>query len=85
MCFNKQITQFDLYTQQQVYLFLQDLRQQLDRLLEDKIIHPGVTTWSRTEKEGALMHAILELISTEESVGGKDVKYHRKSRLGHNS
>ncbi|PVD36953.1 hypothetical protein C0Q70_03946 [Pomacea canaliculata] len=64
---------------------VKDLRQQLDRLLEDKIIHPGVTTWSRTEKEGALMHAILELISTEESVGGKDAKYHRKSRLGHNS
>nr|KAG5698926.1 hypothetical protein BaRGS_024847 [Batillaria attramentaria] len=46
-----------------------DLRRQLDRLLEEKIVRPGVTNWNETEKEGALMRAIAELISTEESEG----------------
>ena len=49
---------------------LQDLRRQLDRLLEEKIVRPGVTSWNESEKEGALMRAIAELISTEEAEGG---------------
>lgn len=49
---------------------LQDLRQQLDKLLEEKIVRPGVTNWNESEKEGALMRAIAELISTEEAEGG---------------
>ncbi|KAK7094211.1 hypothetical protein V1264_007863 [Littorina saxatilis] len=49
---------------------VKDLRRQLDRLLEEKIVRPGVTNWNETEKEGALMRAIAELISTEEVEGG---------------
>ncbi|XP_076451266.1 ATP-dependent DNA/RNA helicase DHX36-like [Babylonia areolata] len=50
---------------------VKDLRQQLDRLLEEKIVRPGVTNWNESEKEGALMRAIAELISTEEVDGGE--------------
>ncbi|KAL8564469.1 hypothetical protein ACOMHN_017611 [Nucella lapillus] len=52
---------------------VKDLRRQLDRLLEEKIVRPGVTSWNKSQKEGALMHAIAELISTEEvaPVGGE--------------
>ena len=39
---------------------------ELDRLLEHKIRHPGITDWNCRDKEGALMHAILDLITTEE-------------------
>ena len=33
-------------------------------------MRPGVTSWNESEKEGALMRAIAELISTEEAEGG---------------
>lgn len=42
------------------------LRQKLDNLLEEKITKTGVTNWDKTTKEGALMHAITDLITMEE-------------------
>ena len=39
---------------------------ELDKLLEYKITHPGVTDWNPRDKEGALMRAITDLITTEE-------------------
>ncbi|XP_060066798.1 ATP-dependent DNA/RNA helicase DHX36-like [Ylistrum balloti] len=47
---------------------VKDLRQQLDRILEEKIKQPGVTNWSKNSREGAVMCAIIELITTEEVV-----------------
>ena len=38
----------------------------MDKLLEYKITHPGVTNWNPREKEGALMTAMLELLTTED-------------------
>ena len=46
-------------------LSLQDLRAELDKLLSYKITHPGVTNWNQKDKEGALLHAITDLIITE--------------------
>jgi hypothetical protein len=43
------------------------LRVELDKLLEYKITHPGVTQWNDRDKEGALLQAILDLIITEEN------------------
>ena len=47
-------------------MFLQGLRFELDKLLEYKITHPGPTNWNPKEKEGALMTALLELLTTED-------------------
>ncbi|CAG0879878.1 unnamed protein product [Darwinula stevensoni] len=52
-----------------VYLILtfccmQQLRGELDKLLEYKISHPGVTQWDPETKEGAILRAIVELITT---------------------
>ena len=48
-------------------------------------MRPGVTSWNESEKEGALMRAIAELISTEEAeggVGGGDVGGRGGGRYG---
>ena len=45
---------------------VKQLRAELDKLLEYKITHPGPTNWSESSKEGALMRAIIDLISREE-------------------
>ena len=63
---------------------LQDLRKQLDNLLEEKISRPGVTNWDPRSKEGAVLQAITSLITTEEtqSYHPSDFNsktYHRKS------
>ena len=41
---------------------------ELDNLLERRILHPGVTSWDPKTKDGALMRAISDLITTEESL-----------------
>nr|CAD7460824.1 unnamed protein product [Timema tahoe] len=45
---------------------VKDLRNRLDGLLEHKVTHPGVIDWSRTSEEGALLRAIIELITYED-------------------
>ena len=40
------------------------LRSRLDELLEYKISHPGIIDWN-SGREGALMRAIVELLSSE--------------------
>ena len=45
---------------------LQELRKERDKLLQEKIINPGVTDWSANSKEGALLNAIINLVTTEE-------------------
>ncbi|KAK7086920.1 ATP-dependent RNA helicase dhx29 [Halocaridina rubra] len=44
---------------------VQSLRAELDGLLEYKISHPGISRWDKTSKEGALLHMIVDLISSE--------------------
>ncbi|XP_021366519.1 ATP-dependent RNA helicase DHX36-like isoform X2 [Mizuhopecten yessoensis] len=61
---------------------VKDLRQQLDRILEEKIKRPGVTDWSKKSREGAVMCAILELLTTEEVVKYED---HRDQHQGQRS
>lgn len=51
---------------------LQSLRTQLDELLEYKISHPGVTRWNKSSKEGALLHTIVDLISSEKISSSQD-------------
>ena len=41
------------------------LRSHLDELLEHKISYPGVSDWSSDCREGALLQAIVELLSSE--------------------
>ncbi|XP_066989713.1 ATP-dependent DNA/RNA helicase DHX36-like isoform X1 [Macrobrachium rosenbergii] len=48
---------------------VKSLREELDRLLEYKISHPGMTKWNRSSKEGALLHTIVDLISSEKITG----------------
>ena len=45
---------------------VKELRTELDKLLEYKIMHPGPTNWDESSKEGALMRAITSLMSREE-------------------
>lgn len=45
---------------------VKELRIELDKLLEHKISHPGATSWEESSKEGALMNAIINLVSREE-------------------
>ncbi|KAK3104587.1 hypothetical protein FSP39_005663 [Pinctada imbricata] len=45
---------------------VKDLRKQLDRLLEDKITRPGVTNWDPKSKEGAVLKAIIDVITQED-------------------
>ena len=52
------------------WFFLQELRYELDRLLEEKITNPGVTNWSGNSKEGALLTAIIHLVTTDEERRG---------------
>ncbi|CAL8147757.1 unnamed protein product [Orchesella dallaii] len=48
-----------------VFDLVQALRKHLDELLEEKITNPGPTCWHELSKEGALMRAIIELITAE--------------------
>ncbi|KAG7169810.1 ATP-dependent DNA/RNA helicase DHX36-like 1 [Homarus americanus] len=50
---------------QHVAHLVQNLRNELDRLLEYKISHPGMTQWGRSNKEGALLQTIVDLITSE--------------------
>ncbi|XP_033644979.1 ATP-dependent DNA/RNA helicase DHX36-like [Asterias rubens] len=45
---------------------VKDLRQELDRLLRQKINKPGMIQWGQDCKEGRIMQAIIDLITTEE-------------------
>ncbi|XP_069705785.1 ATP-dependent DNA/RNA helicase DHX36 [Periplaneta americana] len=45
---------------------VKELRKRLDQLLEYKITHPGTINWSRSSTEGAVMRAIIELITSED-------------------
>ena len=51
---------------EQVGSLIQELRYELNKLLEHKITHPGITSWDKKGKEGALMHAIVDLLMGEE-------------------
>jgi hypothetical protein len=42
-------------------------------VLSDKIKTPGSTNWSKTAKEGQVMRAILDLITTEDHGEIEDV------------
>lgn len=46
---------------------IKELRERMVKLLEYKISHPGTIDWSEDAKEGALLRAIIELISYEDS------------------
>ncbi|CAL4148794.1 unnamed protein product, partial [Meganyctiphanes norvegica] len=48
-----------------VATLVQSLRNELDKLLEYKISHSGMTQWDKGSKEGALLHTIVDLISSE--------------------
>lgn len=43
-----------------------ELREQLDEVLQSKITNPSPTNWFSNSKEGAVMRAIIELITAEE-------------------
>ncbi|XP_022251673.1 ATP-dependent RNA helicase DHX36-like [Limulus polyphemus] len=45
---------------------VKELREELDKLLQHKANHPGVTCWDPSTKEGALLKAIVELITSED-------------------
>ncbi|KAH9510375.1 ATP-dependent DNA/RNA helicase dhx36 [Bulinus truncatus] len=45
---------------------VKDLRCELDKLLSNKITHPGPTVWDNADSEGAIMNAIIDLIAGEE-------------------
>ncbi|PNF38309.1 ATP-dependent RNA helicase DHX36 [Cryptotermes secundus] len=45
---------------------VKELRTQLDQLLEYKISHPGTINWNRYSTEGAVLRAIIELITSED-------------------
>ncbi|XP_021919512.1 ATP-dependent RNA helicase DHX36-like isoform X2 [Zootermopsis nevadensis] len=45
---------------------VKELRTRLDRLLEYKITHPGTINWSCYSNEGAVLRAIIELITSED-------------------
>ena len=49
---------------------VKDLRKQLDKVLTRKITSPGVTSWDPSTSEGALMAAIADLITTEDTGKG---------------
>ncbi|XP_069121656.1 ATP-dependent DNA/RNA helicase DHX36-like [Argopecten irradians] len=61
---------------------VKDLRQQLDKILEEKIKHPGPTDWSKSSREGAIMSAITELLTTEILVNykGENIQTQRKEK-----
>lgn len=44
---------------------VKDLRKELDRLLDEKIKHPGSISWNNNCKEGAIMKAITDLITQD--------------------
>ena len=54
---------------------LQELREELDKLLEEKITNPGVTNWNANSKEGALLTAIINLVTTEEKQNQRNSDY----------
>ena len=45
----------------------QELRIELDRLLAYKVTHPGASCWQPQDKEGVLLQAIIDLITTEDT------------------
>ncbi|XP_069186180.1 ATP-dependent DNA/RNA helicase DHX36 isoform X2 [Procambarus clarkii] len=61
---------------QHVAHLIQSLRNILDQLLEHKISHPGMTRWEKSTKEGALLHTIVDLISSERSTSHDYQEYY---------
>ncbi|CAH1775187.1 unnamed protein product [Owenia fusiformis] len=53
---------------------VKELRYEFDALLEYKITHPCVTDWNPRSKEGALMRAIISLITTEMKITTEEHK-----------
>ncbi|CAG7729372.1 unnamed protein product [Allacma fusca] len=49
----------------QVFKIVDSLRTELDKFLEHKISNPGPTNWADLSKEGLLLKAIIQLITTE--------------------
>ncbi|XP_022089221.1 ATP-dependent RNA helicase DHX36-like [Acanthaster planci] len=45
---------------------VKELRFELDKLLQQKISQPGMTCWRQDTKEGRIMMAIIDLITTQE-------------------
>lgn len=54
--------------EESVAQLIKELRHRLDRLLEYKIAHPGVTNWKEGSDEGYLLRAIVELITHEDDL-----------------
>ncbi|KAK2193777.1 hypothetical protein NP493_5g02083 [Ridgeia piscesae] len=46
---------------------VKELRIELDRLLAYKVTHPGASCWQPQDKEGVLLQAIIDLITTEDA------------------
>ncbi|XP_038057794.1 ATP-dependent DNA/RNA helicase DHX36-like [Patiria miniata] len=51
---------------------VKDLRSELDKLLKQKINQPGMTCWGQDTKEGRIMQAIIDLITTQEDHSQSD-------------
>ncbi|KAK8738267.1 hypothetical protein OTU49_004134, partial [Cherax quadricarinatus] len=60
---------------QHVAHLVQSLRNVLDQLLEHKISHPRMTRWEKFTKEGALLHTIVDLISSEKRITEEPQEY----------
>ncbi|XP_072015621.1 LOW QUALITY PROTEIN: ATP-dependent DNA/RNA helicase DHX36-like [Amphiura filiformis] len=44
---------------------VQELRHQMEQLLEHKITHPGITNWQHNSREGKIMTAIVDLFTMD--------------------
>ena len=44
---------------------IKDLRGELNKILEDKVNHPGVTDWDPHSRQGAVLNAIIQLLTAE--------------------
>ncbi|XP_064642858.1 ATP-dependent DNA/RNA helicase DHX36-like isoform X2 [Lineus longissimus] len=59
---------------QKIASLVKDLRHELDKVLQDKVQRPGPTNWAKTSKEGQVMRAILDLLTTEDYGEIEDVQ-----------
>ncbi|XP_014670430.1 PREDICTED: ATP-dependent RNA helicase DHX36-like [Priapulus caudatus] len=53
---------------------IKGLRRELDNILEYRITHPGITDWTSTTTEGAVLRAIVDLLTTEVATIVKDIQ-----------
>lgn len=58
-----QISCFDIY----VVIMFQELRQELDYVLDSRITNSKDSNWDPKSKEGAILRAIIDLVTTEDA------------------